>query len=121
VVQRFFLLKPAKLLGTHLAPSMYLGRTIWPWPRYSTRGGARDDLPMRGEIMSWGLCRECKWWQIEPDASIANPTVGLCIEEVLQPYRLRITGNGGCNKFIEGTPARAAGSSGTPPTAQPQR
>jgi hypothetical protein len=28
----------------------------------------------------------CKWWQIEPDAPVENPTVGYCIEEKLQSY-----------------------------------
>ena len=71
--------------------------------------------------MSWGLCRDCKWWQIEPKAPIADATVGFCIEEALQPFLVRITGNGGCNRFIEGEPARAAGSSAAPPDAPPQR
>ena len=24
----------------------------------------------------WGLCRDCKWWQIEPDAHVELQTVG---------------------------------------------
>ena len=40
---------------------------------------------------TWGLCMNCQWWQIEPKAAIAEETVGLCIEENLQPYRLSIT------------------------------
>jgi hypothetical protein len=48
---------------------------------------------------SWGLCMNCQWWQIEPTAKIAEETVGLCIDENLQPYRLSITGIGGCNRF----------------------
>ncbi|MEZ5318720.1 MAG: hypothetical protein R2752_15075 [Vicinamibacterales bacterium] len=71
--------------------------------------------------MPWGLCKDCKWWQIEPGAAVTPATAGLCIDETLQPYRLRITGNGGCDLFIAGTPARAAGSSGQPPTAKPTR
>jgi hypothetical protein len=69
----------------------------------------------------WGLCKECKWWQIEPDASVENPTMGLCIEETLQPYKVRVSGNSGCSLYKEGEPARAAGSSGQPTTAAPQR
>ncbi len=69
----------------------------------------------------WGLCKECKWWQVEPDASIEDQTLGLCIDEELQPFRLRISGDGGCNRFMEGQPARARGSSAAPPTAQPTR
>lgn len=69
----------------------------------------------------WGLCKDCKWWQIEPRGHIENLTMGLCIEEELQEYRLRVSGNSGCNKFLEGKPARARGSSAAPPTAQPTR
>jgi hypothetical protein len=69
----------------------------------------------------WGLCRGCKWWQIEPNASIENPTMGLCIDEKLQPFRLRVSGNSGCNHFMPGKPARAEGSSEAPPVAEPVR
>lgn len=72
-------------------------------------------------MADWGLCKDCKWWQIEPDAEIAGNTMGLCIDEDLQPYVLRISGDGGCNRFMAGEPARAEGSSGQPPTAKPQR
>ena len=47
----------------------------------------------------WGLCKDCKWWQIEPNASIANGTMGLCIDEDLIRFRLRVSGNSGCNRF----------------------
>jgi hypothetical protein len=69
----------------------------------------------------WGLCVDCKWWQIEPEAKQAPQTLGLCIDEELQPFLLRVSGDSGCNHFMEGTPARARGSSAEPPTAQPQR
>jgi hypothetical protein len=69
----------------------------------------------------WGLCKDCKWWQIEPDGTIENTTMGLCIDEDLQPYRLRVSGNSGCSHFMEGEPARAEGSSAQPPTAEPVR
>jgi hypothetical protein len=70
---------------------------------------------------NWGLCVGCKWWQIEPGASVELQTAGVCIEEALQPFQLRVTGNGGCNRFVEGSPARAAGSSDKPPSAKPKR
>lgn len=69
----------------------------------------------------WGLCKDCKWWQIERDAKIANLTMGECIDEELQPFVLRVSGNSGCNRFMPGKPARAAGSSAAPPTAAPVR
>ena len=69
----------------------------------------------------WGLCKDCQWWQIEPDASIANTTMGLCTEERLQPFRLRVSGNSGCNRYAPGKPARADGSGAAPPSAEPQR
>ena len=58
----------------------------------------------------WGLCRDCKCWQIEPKAAAENLTLGLCIDEKLQSFRLRVSGNSGCNRFMPGKPARAAGS-----------
>lgn len=70
---------------------------------------------------NWGLCKECKWWQVEPDAKPANTTMGLCIEEKLQPFRLRVSGNGGCTRYQQGEPARAAGSGDAPPSAEPKR
>jgi len=69
----------------------------------------------------WGLCKSCKWWQIDPEAEIKDKTLGLCIDETLQPFLLRVSGDSGCNKFISGTPARAKGSSAQPPTAEPAR
>jgi len=71
--------------------------------------------------MAWGLCKECKWWQIEPNASIDDNTMGLCIDESLQEFQLRVSGNSGCTVFMAGEPARAEGSSGQPPTAEPTR
>src|SRR5947208_2571401 len=47
----------------------------------------------------WGLCKDCKWWQIEPGAKLANTVMGLCIDEELQDFRLRVSGNSGCNRF----------------------
>ena len=69
----------------------------------------------------WGLCKDCKWWQIEPDAMIADHTIGYCIDEDLQPYQLSVSGNSGCNHFMAGEPARAEGSAAQPPTAAPVR
>ncbi len=69
----------------------------------------------------WGECKDCKWWQIEPDAVVANLTMGLCIDEELQPFLLRVSGNSGCNRFMPGEVARAEGSSVAPPTAKPTR
>jgi len=69
----------------------------------------------------WGLCKNCKWWQIEPGAAIQNQTMGLCIDDDLFHYKLRVSGNSGCNRFVKGRPARAKGSSGQPPTAAQTR
>jgi hypothetical protein len=70
---------------------------------------------------SWGLCKKCKWFQIEPGVVPESLTIGLCIDERLQPFLLRISGNSGCNRFIEGKPSYARGSSAAPPAATPQR
>jgi hypothetical protein len=69
----------------------------------------------------WGLCQECKWWQIEPKAKAADHVMGLCIDEELQEFRLLVSGNSGCNRFMAGEPAHARGSGTAPPTAQPTR
>lgn len=69
----------------------------------------------------WGLCKDCKWWQIEPGASIQNLTMGECIDEDLQEYVLRVSGNSGCNRFMAGKPAKAKGSSLALPVAAPVR
>ena len=69
----------------------------------------------------WGFCKDCKWWQIEHDAAIENLTLGLCIDEKLQPFLLRVSGNSGCNRFMPGEPARAAGSGEAPPPHKPTR
>jgi len=69
----------------------------------------------------WGECKDCKWWQIETDAAVENLTMGLCIDEELQPYRLRVSGNSGCNRFMAGAVARAKGSGAAPPVANATR
>lgn len=71
--------------------------------------------------MDWGLCKDCKWWQIEPNAKVDDKTLGLCIDEDMLSFRIRINGVGGCNHFMEGEPARAKGSSSAPPTADASR
>jgi hypothetical protein len=69
----------------------------------------------------WGFCKDCKWWQIEPAAKPDDRTVGQCIEGKLQPFLLRVSGDSGCNRFLPGKPAVAAGASAAPPTAEPTR
>jgi hypothetical protein len=69
----------------------------------------------------WGKCKDCKWFQIEPGDEAENNTMGLCIEEELQPFLLRVSGNSGCNSFMAGEVAHAKGSSEAPPTAKPTR
>lgn len=69
----------------------------------------------------WGLCENCKWWQIEPGAQAEDHTLGLCIDEDLQSFIMRVSGDSGCNHFMAGEPARASGSSAAPPTAKPTR
>lgn len=69
----------------------------------------------------WGLCKDCKWWQIEPKAKAADRTLGLCIDEDILKFCLRVSGDSGCNRFMEGKPAHAKGSASTPPTAKATR
>ncbi len=44
---------------------------------------------------TWGLCKDCKWWQIEPKAPAKNLTMGLCIDDKLLKFELRVSGNSG--------------------------
>jgi hypothetical protein len=69
----------------------------------------------------WGLCKDCMWWQIEPTASAVDQTIGLCIDNDLQPFQLVVSGNSGCNHYMQGEPARAEGSSKAPPEVEPVR
>jgi hypothetical protein len=74
----------------------------------------------KGQTMAekqWGKCKDCKWFQIEPEARAANNTMGLCIDEELQRFELRVSGNSGCNRFLPGEVAHAVGSSAAPPVA----
>ncbi|MBW8307171.1 MAG: hypothetical protein K0M46_10180 [Thiobacillus sp.] len=74
-----------------------------------------------GNSSNWGLCIMCMWGQIDPDATLASTTHGLCIEQSLQPYLRRVAGGCGWGLFVAGHPARAAGSGACPPTAKPMR
>jgi hypothetical protein len=76
---------------------------------------------MASSDSEWGECKDCKWFQIEPKAHAETHTLGLCIDEELQPFLLRVSGNSGCNRFMEGKVAHAKGSSDAPPTAKPVR
>ncbi|WP_435018187.1 hypothetical protein TA3x_000133 [Tundrisphaera sp. TA3] len=64
---------------------------------------------------NWGKCRGCKMWQIEPEAATAERTMGICLAEGLEPFRLRVSGNSGCKLFVHGKVQRAEGSSLAPP------
>jgi len=66
----------------------------------------------------WGFCKACQWWQLEPGARAGDRTLGHCIHEELEPYNLRVSGLSGCNHFMHGKPARAAGSSEAPPRVE---
>jgi hypothetical protein len=52
----------------------------------------RISQEVAGVNQSWGFCKDCKWWQIERDASLNNLTMGLSVEEKLQPFLLRVRG-----------------------------
>jgi hypothetical protein len=67
------------------------------------------------------MCKDCKWWQIEPSQQPGERTMGQCIEGRLQPFMLRVSGSSGCNRFLPGKPAVAEGSGQAPPVAAPAR
>ncbi len=71
--------------------------------------------------MEWGLCKDCGVVADRTGSEGHRHYLGLCIDDDLQPFLLRINGSGGCNRFMAGEPARAAGSSAAPPTAKPVR
>lgn len=73
------------------------------------------------DTTQWGVCIACKWWQLEPGALLENATHGVCIDQNLQPYLLRVSARSGCNRYVQGEPARAVGSGACPPTAEPVR
>jgi hypothetical protein len=64
---------------------------------------------------NWGLCQNCSWWRIEPQAEPAAMTIGLCMHEKLRPYLLRVLGVSGCNCFTAGECQREPGASAAPP------
>lgn len=68
----------------------------------------------------WGVCRECKWWQVKPNHPTNNSTVGECIEEALLPFVLRVSGGSGCNRFIPNR-SGVAESKQAPPPSPPSR
>lgn len=66
---------------------------------------------------SWGLCVDCRWWQIEPHSVATHQTAGVCTDPSLTLFQLRVTGNSGCNRFRPGAVQRVSGSSLKPPPA----
>src|SRR5919109_1569124 len=68
---------------------------------------------MAASESNWGMCKDCQWWQIDPGAPIADHTMGVCTEDALQPFRLRVSGTSGCNHYTPGEPTHAATSSGS--------
>ena len=67
------------------------------------------------------LCELRLWLAIVSSSDATIDTIARHIEDALQPFRLRVSGNSGCNHYTPGTPTHAAGSSAAPPTAEPQR
>jgi hypothetical protein len=74
---------------------------------------------MNPETKNWGLCVDCRFWQIEPKAIPTHQTAGLCLMPALRPFRLRVTGNSGCQEFEKGATARGEGSGLKPPPELP--
>ena len=68
---------------------------------------------------NWGLCQNCRWWRIEPQAEATAMTIGLCAHDKLRPHLLRVLGVSGCNCFAAGECGRMDGASGMPPFSPP--
>jgi hypothetical protein len=64
---------------------------------------------------NWGECKGCKYFEVEPDAKVGDRTMGLCVVQELESYRLRVSGNSGCTLFEHGKVAHAKGASEAPP------
>ena len=67
------------------------------------------------ESSSWGQCKSCKMWQLEPGDEPSNNAVGVCIAEKLVEYQIRVSGNSGCNVYKSGKVKHKEGSSEMPP------
>lgn len=66
---------------------------------------------------NWGECKSCRHFEIEPAATPANNTMGLCIVNDHEPHHLRVSGSCGCDLFANGQAAHAPGASHVPPDA----
>ena len=60
----------------------------------------------------WGPCRDCKWWQIEPDAVIADPDSGIYVD----PDRIRAVSHRGAQFDVRGVATLPAGPLKLPAT-----
>jgi hypothetical protein len=90
----------------------------------AARGVSRRAGPegsCRDGCIRLGMCKACQWWPINLEARRADTTMGVGIEAAPQPFRLRVSGNSGCNCYTLGKLTYAARSSAAPPTAEPQR
>jgi hypothetical protein len=76
-------------------------------------------MPNQSEPQDWGLCVDCRFWQIETKAIATHQTAGVCLQPELRRFRLRVTGNSGCQQFEKGETARGEGSSLKPPPQSP--
>jgi hypothetical protein len=97
-----------------VSPDPLAAESFHKWNFFAAR---QQKIGRGGCIMNdnWGLCRACRWWQIEPDAAINEKTIGRCVEEHLVELQLSVMGHCGCSHFVEGRPLRVEGSSEQPP------
>ncbi|WP_435020000.1 hypothetical protein TA3x_001591 [Tundrisphaera sp. TA3] len=64
---------------------------------------------------NWGECKSCRHFEIEPAASAAANTMGLCIVHEHEMQHLRVSGSCGCDLHADGQAAHAKGASRVPP------
>ena len=64
---------------------------------------------------NWGECKSCQHFAIEPNATPAPNTMGLCIVHDHESQHLRVSGGCGCDLFANGEVAHAQGASAVPP------
>jgi hypothetical protein len=50
----------------------------------------------------WGLCMDCKWWQIEPEVKIEPRTLDSALTRTCSRISCACPGDSGCNHFMAG-------------------
>lgn len=67
------------------------------YSHYNEAKKAHKDLPMVSNV---GACLTCTWWDAEtPRTESEIVQVGLCIQPLLKPFALIVSGSSACNHW----------------------